>query len=531
MNRITGKMKSLTYILLILLVPVSICSQKPPTKYEIEEGDEHFSHKNYIMAIPIYRYFAKKEPDNLKARYRLAYCLVHTRINRPEAIPILENLIKEKEGKTNLEYHMLLAKAYFLTNEIEKAEDTYKKCLELKPGKDDTKYIQRQLRYIENAKVLISKPVNVTFYNLGKDINSDEPDYYPFVNANETFLVFTSRRKDNVGGRKQETDGYRNSDIWFSKAENSVWTKAVNGGRMINTSFDEQAVSLNADGTQMIVYIDNVEKYGDLYISQRKDLQSEFPKHKPLDEVINKEIELTGCLSEDGLTFFFSRKEKLEGQSDLYFVRKLPNGKWGLPFKLPSNINTDENEDFPFLGPDGRTLYFSSEGHNSMGSFDLFKCTWDPETNTFSDPVNLGYPINSTDEDRSISVTPDNRVGYISAYRPDGIGDLDIYRIRFNESDQIHRIFLGKIFHHDTLPSSQPKSYNCLIVAKNIKTNEEFQFNANSKNGKFLMALPAGEYSISVISSGFKTIKEKLTVNDVGKIEMEKNKNFILTKE
>jgi hypothetical protein len=506
-------------------------AQKPGGKMEIEEADEHFSHKNYIMAIPIYRYFVKKEPDNLKARYRLAYCLVHTRINRPEAIPVLEKLVKEKEGANNLDYWMLLAKAYFLNNEIEKAEKAYNKCLELKPGKSDEKFIRRQLKYVANAKDLMSKPVNVTFYNLGPNINSDEPDYYPFVNANETFLVFTSRRKDNVGGRKQETDGYRNSDIYFSKVENGTWSKAINAGRMINTSFDEQAVSLNADGTQMVVYIDHIEKFGDLYLTARKDMQSDFPKYKPLDEPINKEIELTGCLSEDGLTFFFSRKEKLDEQSDLYMVRKLPNGKWGLPYKLPSNINTDENEDFPFLAPDGVTLYFSSEGHNSMGSYDLFKTTWNPENNTFTDPVNLGYPINTTDEDRTISVTPDNRVGYISAYRPDGLGDLDIYRIRFNDQDQIHRIFLGKIFYEDTLSSHQPSTYNCLIIAKNMSTKEEYQFNAHTKNGKFVMALPAGVYEISVISNGYKTIKEKLTVNDVGKIEMEKNKNYILTKE
>src|SRR5690606_37157144 len=137
---------------------------------------------------------------------------------------------------------------------------------------------------------------------------------------------------------------------------------------------------------------------------------------------------------------------------------------WAVPVKLPDIINTEYNEDCPYLSQDGQFLYFASEGHNSMGGYDLFRSKWDQETNTFSEPENLGYPINSTDDDRSICVTADNRLAYISAYRPNGIGDLDIYRVKFNNAEPVLAIYTGKVFMGDTVAAHQPKNYALDVI-------------------------------------------------------------------
>jgi hypothetical protein len=164
-----------------------------------------------------------------------------------------------------------------------------------------------------------------------------------------------------------------------------------------------------------------------------------------------------------------------------------------------------------------------------MGGFDLFKSVWNPEENTWTKAENLGYPINTTDNDRSISLTNDNRAGYISAWRPGGQGDLDIYRIKFNDMEQKLTLYLGNMMLGDSL--NQPQEYVANIFAVNASTKEEFSFAPNPKNGKFVMSLPAGTYEIIVTADGYAEFKDKLTVSDLGLPISEEKKNYKLTKQ
>jgi len=520
------RVSSLHIVLFLFFCFSTFAQTKPKGQATIEDADEHFNHKNYLMAIPIYKAELKKDPDNKKILLKLGICFVNTKISRDEAVKYLAEYTKDP--KCDEEAWLYLGRAYHLNNRIDDAIAAYNKFKSLKPKRESE--VSNYLKQCNNALKLMNQPVNVTFQNLGKDINSDDPDYYPFVNADETFLAFTSRRKENIGGKKVEVDGYRSSDIYFSKVDNGKWTKSANAGRMINGALDEQVVGLKSDGLEMYVYLDHIDKFGDIYIAKRGDLNTDFPKPRILDPIINEKIETSGCLSEDGNTMFFARRDKVEDQSDLYVCRKLPNGKWALPQKLPPSINTNLNEDFPYLSNDGMTLYFASEGHNSIGGYDLFKTTWNMEANTYSKPENLGFPVNSTDDDRNICVTPDNRVAYISAFRPGGFGDLDIYRIKFNDNEQISKIITGKIFFEDSLEANQPKSYVVSIVATHKQLKTDYLFTPHTKTGKFVMSLPAGSYELVVSTSGYADLKETLTISDIGKIEMEKNKNFLFKK-
>lgn len=513
-------------ILVLIFISMQAFSQSKGGKTTIDDADEHYNHKNYLMALPIYLAEYKKDWELKKIKYKIGVCYLNTKINRQEAIKYLEQYTKEP--KCDEEAWIDLGRAYMVNNKIEDAITAFEKFIELKP-KGETQ-VARLIQQCKNALKLINDPINVTFQNLGKEINSADPDYYPFVNADETFLAFTSRRKENIGGKKVEIDGYHSSDIYYSKVENGKWTKTLNAGKLINSALDEQVVGLKSNGLEMYVYLDHIEKFGDLYTTERKDLNTEFPKTKICDPLINEKVESSGCLSEDGNIMIFARREKVDSKSDLFMCRKLPNGKWSLAQRLPENVNTPYNEDFPYLSNDGCTLYFASEGHNSMGGFDLFKTNWNYESNTYSKPENLGYPINSTDDERSICVTPDNRVAYISAFRPNGFGDLDIYRIRFNDNEQISKIITGKVFLGDTIPAAQPKTFAVQIIAVNKAKNEEYTFAPNSKTGKYVISLPAGSYILSINSAGFTSFKDDLIISDIGKLDMEKNKNFLLKK-
>ena len=509
-------------ILIILCLSISLFSQTKSKKKDIDDAHEHFKHKNYLMAIPIYKAELKKDRDNKKIKYNLGICYLNTKINREESIKYFEDY--SNESGADEEVWINLGRAYMLNNRIEDAVAAFEKFKNAKPK--DADKVKRYLENCENAARFISGPANVTFQNLGKEINSDEPDYYPFVSADETVLAFTSRRKENVGGKKVEMDGYHSSDVYYSKIENSNWTKAVNAGKSINGGLDEQVVGMRPDGLELYLYLDHIDKFGDLYVSARKDQTTDFPKPKLCDPLINSKVETSGCLNEGGNIMVFARRDNINANSDLYVCKKLPNGKWGPAQKLPATINTPYNEDFPYLSNDCAILYFASEGHNSMGGFDLFKTEWNVEENTFSAPQNLGYPINSTDDDRNICVTPDDRVAYISAFRPGGFGDLDLYRIKFNENDQISKIFVGQVYLGDSL--KKPKNYVVSMIVTNAQNKVEYNFTPHSKTGKFVMSLPAGFYKLTIVSQGFLDYKEEITISDFGKIDIEKNRNFTL---
>lgn len=514
-------MRSVVIIVVIILSFFNTLAQSSK-RYDIADADEHYKHKNYLMALPIYKELLKKDKKNASIQFKIAECYLNTNINKTEAIKYLEFCTKEPKVESIV--WLNLGKAYRLASKLDDAIATFEKYLEQEPKKK--KEVEREIEMCRNAKKLMLNPVNVSFTNLGKEINSEFADYYPWITDNENLLVFTTRRKGKTSSRL-EVDGYYASDVYISNLENWKWLPAENIGIKINSSLDEQVVGLKPDGSEMMIYIDHIDKYGDIYTTTKKN--GAWIKYTPLPEHINSKFEHSASINADGNTLFFVRADKRGEQTDIYMCRKLPNGKWGMPFLLGPEINTEYHEDFPHLSPDGVTLYFSSEGHNSMGGFDLFKSVWNPEENTWTKAENLGYPLNTTDNDRSISLTADNRAAYISALRPGGQGDLDIYRVRFNDVDQKLTLYLGNISLGDSL--NQPKEYIANILAINATTNEEFSFSPNPKNGKFVIALPAGSYDITVSSDGYTDFTDKLVVSDLGLPISEDKKNYKLNKQ
>ena len=511
---------------LVFLLATSVLSAQPAKMTQVEDGDEHLKHHNYLMAIPIYKEELKKTPDNSKLKLKLGMCYLNTHINHKEAVRYLTEAAADK--KSDPDVFLYLGMAHHLVGNIEEALMAFGKFKTLKPKNDGE--VEKYIYQCDNALKLMSKPKNVSFQNLGKDINSEEPDYYPYVDEDESILIFTSRRKENMGGKKVEVDGYRNCDIYMSKMVNGVWTPAKSAGRMLNGNLDDQAVSFGFDGLDMLVYEDHIDKFGDLYYTSRKDTAGEFLKPKALDPSVNEFVETSGCLSADGQTLIFSRREDINDYSDLYISRKLPTGKWGVPELLPDIINSPYNEENPFLSKDGKTLYFASEGHNSMGGYDLFKSHWDQKTNTFSVPENLGYPINSTDDDKSICVSNDHRYAYISTFRPGGFGDLDIYRIKFNDVEAVPVIYAGQLFVGDTLPANQPNVYPFTISMTHVKSKQNYLFAPHSKTGKFLLVVPEGTYKLVISGKGITRYEEELVVLDMGKVNLARSKSIVLKK-
>jgi tetratricopeptide (TPR) repeat protein len=499
-------------------------SAQPKTSKVIDPADakEHFNHNNFLFAIPAYKQLLKQEPDNIDYSYKLGICYLYTNINKSLAIPYLETACKSPKIDKEAFYHLGLAYQYASRfDDAIKTFNTYKTGLK---GAELEK-IEHQIETCENGKEYVKHPVNVTFQNLGKEINSEFPDYYPFVPENESFIVFTSRRKDNIGGQV-EVDGYYSSDIYMSTPVNDVWTKPKNLGGMVNTRYDEQAVGLTPDGQTMLMYIDHIDSLGNIYSSMNK--AGIFQRMRKLNSNVNSDFETAGSITPDGnIIFFASKRDGGLGETDIYMARKLPNGQWAKAQNLGNVVNTKYKEDFPTIAPDGKTLYFSSQGHAGMGDFDLFQTTWNEEENTWSEPKNLGYPINSAGDDRSISFTQDNRVAYISAVRDGGFGDLDLYRIKFEDVEDRTTVLQGYISTSDSA-----KDVVTFVTVRDLKNKDaaELTYNPNPSTGKFIMALTPGKYEITVEADGYKTLTDVFFIFDIGVGQNESKKIFMLQK-
>ena len=514
-------MKNLCLIVIFVATLTTSFAQK---KQGIDEADEFFKLENYLSAIPIYTKELKKFTDDSGIRYKLGICYLNSRVNRKLAIQYLEEV--SKLPKVNEEVWIYLGKAYHLEGRINEALACYKKFTELKPKRANE--VEHYLEQCKNAVEFMRNPVQVTFTNLGPEINSPEPDYYPYVDKDERMLVFTSRRKENVGGKKPEADGYRSSDIYTSTSSEGKWTTAQNAGRGVNGGLDEHCLGLSRDGLEMYMYMDHIETFGDIYVTRRTDAASSFLRPKVFEGTVNTGIETAACLSEDGTTLFFVRKDRLKGNTDLFLAKQLPTGKWAQPLRLPDNINTIYNEDMPYLAYDGKTLYFTSEGHNSMGGFDIFKTTWDAANNTFSEPINLGFPINTTDDDRSFCITKNNKYAYVSCFRPSGLGDLDIYRVNFLNEESEAVVFAGRVLFNDSAETKNAAYSEMSVSVTNTKTDEEYIYMPHSETGRYVMALPAGNYRLVTYCKGYTRVKEEFTVSDIGKSNQEIRKDILL---
>jgi tetratricopeptide (TPR) repeat protein len=523
--------KKNNYNSLNLLLLISICiicnsaSYAQGTKFiDPREAKEHFSHYNFLAAIPVYKQLIKQEPANEDYNHKLGLCYLYTNINKSLAIPYLETASKQDKAPNDVWFDLGMAYQYGARfDDAIKAFSKYKSLIS--PKDKDYEKVQHQIETCNNGKEYIKHPINVTFQNLGKEINSEYPDYYPFVTPNESFLIFTSRRKDNIGGTV-EVDGYYASDIYMSSPQNDIWTKPKNMGALVNTRYDEQAVGLTPDGQMMLMYIDHIDSLGNIYSSVNKN--GTFQRMRKLNSNVNSDFETAGSINPDGnVIFFASKREGGLGETDLYMSRKLPNGLWALAQNLGNVVNTKYKEDFPQIAPDGKTLYFSSQGHDGMGDFDLFQTTWNEEENTWSTPKNLGYPINSAGDDRCISFTQDNRVAYISAVRDGGFGDLDLYRIKFNDAEDKYTVLQGFVKTVDSSKTAEP-----FVTVEDLKNKDviPFTYRPNPENGKFIMALAPSKYQITIETPGYKTYTEVFFIFDIGVGQNESKKIFMLQK-
>ena len=363
---------------------------------KIKEGDKLFAmgKGRYIDALTLYLDANKINPNNANLNYKIGICYLFTTDKQLG----LEHLEKAKQlnPQVNYELSYYLGRAYHLNHQFDKAIEYYnefKRRLSPKEfavrGKELDKYIEE----CENGKELIKNPLYLKISNIGSTINSIYPDYTPVISADEEILFFTSRRPSTTGGKRDPIDNKYYEDIFMATKSGSDW-KLSQPEKPLNSKFHDASIGLSPDGQTLYIY--KGDNGGDIYECVLKG--DKWVKPTPLPKEINtKYHESSASLGPDGRTLYFiSDRTDGVGGRDIWVAYKNSKGKWS-EVKNIRELNTPYDEEAVFIHPDGRTLYFSSQGHNSMGGYDIFKSTY--KDGYWSKPENLGVPINTADDD------------------------------------------------------------------------------------------------------------------------------------
>jgi len=488
----------------------------------VKKGDKFYTDGPgmYRLAIDNYLKAYKFNPENALLNYKIGRCYLHDN-DKSEAIKYLEKAhLLDPRISLDMEYNdvnYLMAKAYHLDYQFNRAIEKYKEHKNaLTPeqlAKEET-IIDKRIKECNTAKELVANPERVFVDDMGEVVNSAYPDYRPLVLPEENMMMFTSARESTTGG-KRDKDSYYFEDIFVTYYEEGRWTVPDNAYALNSMNHDATA-GISSDGT--ILYVYKSSGGNQLYESILVDNMYGYPEKMP--NTINDGLkQASAALTFDKTKLYFtSLREDGYGGQDIYYTKKDAKNRWQNPVNIGATINTPYDEEGIFISLDGNTLYFSSNGHNTMGGFDIFKSEY--KDGSWTNPVNLGYPINTPDDDVFFTMAASGQRGYYSSKKRDGFGEQDLYMIAFLgaakpmivNAGEVHFAYLkaapqpapkieqntileGVILDSETLTPLQAT----IEIIDNSKNELMASFESNSNSGAYLISLKPGmNYGISV---------------------------------
>lgn len=494
-----AKNRTLLFVLFCLVIKTSAGQLTVrETQKLFLKADNAFEYGDYLGALQMYKTIYPYDSTNSELNFKIGVCLFEIKKFRKSATPYFE--------KTSIadfpEANYYLGKLYHLQRKYEKAIACFTQFKSMKYDEGHSrKEINDLIAKCNTAKLMESKvDRTLQIKNLGDTINTEYPEYAPLIPAQENFMVFTSRRKNDLWKQTDPLGDYF-EDMYVSERKNKKWMQPQMLDTTINTSVHDAGTGLSADGERLLVYRTSKDlKSGDIYESNY--INQKWITPVMLGQIVNtpEYLETSACYSPDGNTIFFSSNRPGGfGGKDLYSVKKLPNGNWGAPFNLGSTINTEYNEDAPFVHPAGGILFFSSEGNENMGGYDIFKSTFD-ETGKFGAPENLGCPVNTVDDDIFFVLNTDASLGYLSSEREGGFGSQDIYSVYF----PINNIPLSAYNVHVFDESGKVITNVEMVLTDMPKKTIYGMYKSNENTGKIIIiTIPEVSYRVAIQAKGF----------------------------
>lgn len=408
-------------VCILFLFP--LCTWAQSMNEMLTQGDKYYKGKNYKKALELYFKALEINPDDASVNLKVGLAYLYSETKSKAAKYISKAYRLNPTINDEIDYH--LGVAFQNTNEFTKAIEHFN---QFKKKKSNLAQIaDKKISECRIADSLSQYELNVIIENMGAGINTNLYDYSPIISSDGNTLIFTSNRSDDEKAIKEKTNY---EDIFISTKSGQSWQVPKKISSNINQKYNDAAASLSPDGKILFLYYE--EGAGDIYISRKEGTDWTTPK--PLNRNINTSMfwETSASISADGKKLYFaSNRPDGIGELDLYVSELDSKGDWGKAINLGPTINTIENEDAPFIHPDGVTLYFSSDGHPNLGNSDIFVSEF--KNAKWQKPENLGWPINTWEYDGFFTISADKKKGYYSTMKEGGLGDTDIYSITFLE--------------------------------------------------------------------------------------------------
>lgn len=502
---------------------------------DIDNGDAYTEIGDYKTALSNYLKAQAFNPSNANLNYKVGKC--YWMLKNPEAaIPYFSKAVElDPVGEGHA--YAVLGESYQATYKFDEAISAFQKArarLTPEEKKANGDEFAGRIEQCNTGKKLMADSVRVFIDNMGASINSKYTDYAPIISADQSMLIFTSTR-ENKYNKKAYDDGEYDENLWVSYRTGSSWSAAADMGAPLNTKENDATIGLSADGQKLFLFYG--KSGGDIKYSEKKGETWSKPEFFDAINTSNGH-ENSACFSYDGKTVYFSSTDNQKapnyGEHDIFMCKLNEKGKWGKPENLGAVINTDKDEIGVYMHPDGRTLYFASNGHSTMGGYDIFYTVLQDD-GSWSEPVNIGYPINTPGDENFLVVDASGTHAYYSSERSGGFGGLDVYMITFlgpekklnitTENNLIaavanpiqqdvvmeksveiktSRLTVVKGVVYDAFENPQKFLDAQIEITDNATGQVLFTNNSNASTGKFLIPLPSGKnYGIAVKKDGY----------------------------
>jgi tetratricopeptide (TPR) repeat protein len=410
--------------ILVLCITPGYAQTLTDTRDNFNDAEYFFNRGDYKEAAYYYRLVLEKYPDHANFNFKLGECYLNIPGSELQAIECFKKAVirtvpknryrKRDFNETNAPLHAwyYLGNAYRLNNQLGEALDAYTTFVNspFYYGNYNVNIVENEIKSCERAKIILDTPIEMNEVLLDSVVNTASSETYPVISTDGQTLIFVRSLT------------FYDAILLTSRVGES-WSQPVNLNPLVGSDGDFYPVCLSHDGNELYL-VKKDEENSDLYVSYHKE--SSWSKAESLGRKINSTANETwACLSSDGKTLWFtSSKKRGTGGLDIYFSHRDDAGKWGKSKNAGNMINTEFDEESPFLANHDSTLFFSSKGHYSMGGLDIFYSDYNGKS--WADPINIGYPINNTSDNSGFMIIKDGRTGYYS--RLNGSSE-DIYQV------------------------------------------------------------------------------------------------------
>lgn len=483
----------------------------------IKKGDKLFTKapSSSKLAIPYYLTAHEINPQSASLNYKISVCYLDS-YEPYKALPFAKKAYQlEPTFTEDLEF--ILAQAYHKADKFDSAlvhYNSFRTRAGSLPGLD-LKWVDKLGEECQNGIALAKLKTNYTIRNLGEPVNTISSEYVPVLRADGEYMYYTARVEPNTTNMKASK---------LSKFDYAPYEALYRAKKLDDTTFTsiskvqilrdaskrhESCVSMSADGKALYFY--NGNNKDEIRFSEYID--GNWSATKPVMGIDSRGYETHISVSADGRkAYVVSDREGGFGGRDIYEYTLQANHTWGEPKNLGIAINTEYDEDGVFIHPDGKTLYFSSRGHNTIGGYDVFYSTL--HEGAWSSPTNLGFPVNTAGDDIFFVLVGNGNTGYVSSARVGGKGDQDIYQFAANQ-ERTPRPNL-KLFKGLVVDAKTNEYLNAQVEIVDNGTGKEMFNNRSDREDGFLVSLPGGtNYGISVNAEGYIFHSENIDLRDI----------------